>query len=471
MAKTTNIERVLHGSMLSGIVWVAVPLMLNNLIQTLYNLADAWWVGRLGPEQFAATSFVWPILFLFISIGLGVAMAGTSILSQLIGADNDEEAESYTTTIYALAFLFSVVVTVVGYMMTPRMIGWMGATGNLAKYSTEYLRILFLGMPLQFIYFSTNAVFQSQGVTVLTTVLSALSTALNMVLNPLFIFSVIPMTSIKGLGMGVAGAAWATVLSQGVLVVVGFWFLRTRSPRIRVRWSTFRWDWNKIHLLTKVGIPSMIGQSGAALGFIIMNGVITAFGTDTLAAFSLVNRVSGIAMLPAMGIGSSMTIVVGQNIGNNSFDRAKKAMNLGFLLSTVVTVILSIPVMIFSREILQFFLPLADDSPILSLALRFLVFALILNPFMAFFSVLQGFFQGTGHTKYSMFMEVVRLWGIRLPIVFVLQYLNLWTQDGIWYAMIASNFLVVVIGLAIVGSGKWRKRVIGKESIEYSFKE
>lgn len=466
MKNETVSNRILYGSLWRSILVVAIPMMLNNLIQTLYNLADALWVGRLGSEEFAATTFVWPVLFLFISIGIGISMAGTSILSQLVGAGKEEEASEYASLIYRLALVFAVVISLIGYFLTPAIISWMGAEGNFARLSTEYLQILFLGMPFQFIAFATNAVFQSQGITMLTTILSGISAALNMVMNPFFIFSTIPGTGLKGLGWGVAGAAWATVAAQAVLVVIGFWFVRRKSPSIRVHLRNVPWDKERIVLIGRIGIPSTIGQSGAAFGFIILNGIIAAFGTQTLAAFGLVNRVSGLGMLPAMGIGGAMTTVVGQNIGRGHLKRARDSLRIGFILTTLVTVVLTLPLIFFNYPILNFFLPAERSSPVMALALHFLWFALLLNPLMGFFSVLQGFFQGTGHTRYSMIMEVIRLWGIRLPMIWILQALSLWTRDGIWHAMIVSNLLVVLIGIHFYRRGKWETRVMSDELIQ-----
>ncbi len=463
MQRSTPTEKILYGSLWKSILIVALPMMLNNLIQTLYNLVDALWVGRLGPEEFAATSFVWPVLFLFISIGIGISMAGTSILSQLIGAGKNTEASEFASLIYRLSLLFALVIGALGYFTTPFIISWMGATGHFAKLSSDYLQILFLGIPFQFIAFATNAVFASQGITMLTTILSGISAVLNMVLNPIFIFHRIPGTQIPGLGGGVAGAAWATVVAQGVLVIIGMLFVYKQSTAIRPQIRNVPWDRERIVLIGRIGIPSTIGQSGAAFGFVIMNGIIAAFGTNTLAAFGLVNRVSGLGMLPAMGIGAAMTTVVGQNIGRGHMDRARSSLRIGFVMTTLVTLGLTIPIYLYSYPIFNFFMPADRNSPVMALALHFLMFALILNPLMGFFSALQGFFQGTGHTRYSMVMEVIRLWGIRLPMIWILQWLQMWNQDGIWHAMIVSNLLVVVLGLVFYQKGKWEKRVLSDE--------
>lgn len=460
MKQSKNIERILTGNLWKGILLISLPLMLNNLIQQLYNLSDALWVGRLGSVPFAATSFVWPVLFLFVSMGMGITMAGTSILAQFVGAQDTERSEQYATLILWIAGIFAVTISLIAYLITPFAIRWMGATGEFATLSIVYLRILFIGMPLQFMYFAINGIFQAQGVTVIGMLLSALSTGLNMILNPFFIFSTIPGTSIGGLGLGIAGAAWATVASQGILLLVIATLIRKRSPAIQVRWLPVRWDAAKVRKIFQLGIPSIIGQSGAAFGFVVLNGMIAAFGTDTIAAYGLVNRVSGLAMLPAMGIGSAMNAIVGQNIGNGRLDRAKQSLRIGFVLATTITIAGSLPILLGDRALMTFFLPLEEGSTVLSLALHFLRYALVINPFMGYFSVLQGFFQGTGHTRYSMMMEVARLWVIRIPFILLLQYAGVWQPDGIWWAMLVSNVLVIFIGLAFYKKGRWKESIL-----------
>lgn len=200
-------ELILNGNMYKVILTLSLPIMLNNFIQTLYNLADGVWVSKLGSVQFAATSFVWPVLFLFISIGIGISIAGTSILSQFVGASEYEEANKYANQLIVMSLIFSICFAVLGYILTPYIIKLMGGTGDLAEYSNIYLRISFLGFPFVFSFFVFNSIMNSQGNTLTPTILSAISAIVNVVLDPIFIFN---------LNMGIAGAAIATVLSQEI---------------------------------------------------------------------------------------------------------------------------------------------------------------------------------------------------------------------------------------------------------------
>ncbi len=145
-------DMILNGNMYKTLILLSIPIMINNLIQTLYNLADGIWVSKLGSVQFAATSFVWPVNFLFISIGFGLSIAGTSILSQLLGGDKYEDANEYAEQIIVLSMITSVIFAIIGYIVSPFIIGLMGARGDLAKYSNIYLRITFLDMPFMFLF-------------------------------------------------------------------------------------------------------------------------------------------------------------------------------------------------------------------------------------------------------------------------------------------------------------------------------
>ena len=154
---------ILQGSMYKVIITLAAPIMLSNLIQTLYSLIDGIWVSKLGSIQFAAISFVWPVMFLFISIGIGLFIAGTSILSQFIGASKYNKASQYASQLIAIAVVCAICFSFVGYLTSPIIINLMGAKGDLAHYSEIFLRITFLDMPFTFLFFCFNAIMSSQG--------------------------------------------------------------------------------------------------------------------------------------------------------------------------------------------------------------------------------------------------------------------------------------------------------------------
>ena len=146
-------ELILNGNIYRAIAVISIPIILNNFIQQLYSLADAFWLGKLGTAEFAATSFTWPVIFLFNSIGIGLSIAAISLISQLIGLDNVKLAQKYNDTIINISLYFSLIFMVVGYFTAEAIVTMMGATGDLHIFSVEYLKYSYFGIPFIFLYF------------------------------------------------------------------------------------------------------------------------------------------------------------------------------------------------------------------------------------------------------------------------------------------------------------------------------
>jgi len=446
---------ILNGNMYRVLITLSIPIMINNLIQTLYNLADGVWVSKISSVHFAATAFVWPVNFLFISLGAGVSIAGTSLLSQLIGASDFEEANKYASHIVAISLISSVLFAIVGYLITPIVVYFMGATGDLAEYSNIYLKITFLDLPFMFLFFNYNSIMNSQGNTVAPMILGGISALLNVILDPIFIFT---------LNMGIAGAAYATLLSRALLAICGLYFLMRPSSIIKPTLKNFKFD-KKINIkILKVALPSSIGQSGAALGFIVLNSFIASYGTATMAAFGMVNRISALIMQPGMGIGAALTAIVGQNLGSNQIKRVKEAFNKAIYLTVGFSTIGSIALILFDNSIINFFIQSKDDLSVISQGIVYLWYVSISMPLMGIFSVFQGVFQGSGHTKYSMSMEIGRLWFVRLPMILLFKYFTNIGPSGIWFSMSFSNFIVCLYGYWLYKNGNWQERILDQKN-------
>ena len=205
--KGSKKELILNGNMYKVLLTLSVPIMINSIIQTMYNLVDGIWVSKLSSVHFAATSFVFPVNFLFIALGIGMSVAGTSILSQLIGGEDEEEAKRYSAQLIVISLILSVVFSIVGFILSPLIIRAMGGTGDILNYGNIYLRITFLELPFIFLFFNINSMKNALGDTVTPTILSGVSALINIVLDPIFIFT---------FNWGIAGAAWATFVSRAL---------------------------------------------------------------------------------------------------------------------------------------------------------------------------------------------------------------------------------------------------------------
>lgn len=451
MGNRNKKDMMLNGEIYRTLIILSLPIMVNNLIQTLYNLADGIWVSKLGSVQFASTSFVWPVNFLFISIGFGLSIASTSILSQLIGADKYEDANKYANQIIVISMITSVVFAAIGYIISPFVIRLMGATGDLARYSNIYLRITFLDIPFMFLFFNINSIMTAQGNTLTPTILSGISAILNVVLDPIFIFT---------FDMGIAGAAYATLLSKVLLALAGIIVLLRSDTFIRPSIKGFKFDKSKINRIINVALPSSIGQSGSALGFIVLNGFIASYGTSTMAAYGMVNRITSLVMQPAGGIGAALTSIVGQNMGADQMDRVKEAFRKALNFAVTIGVVGCIIMLWKDKEIINFFMQSKDDMEVINQGITYLRYSALFTPLMGIFNILQGLFQGSGHTKYSMSMEIGRLWFVRLPMILIFKHFTNIGPTGIWISMSVSNLIVCIYGFLIYRKGNWEENVL-----------
>lgn len=452
-------ELILHGNIYKIIAIMSVPIILNNFIQQLYSLADAFWLGKLGTAEFASTSFTWPVVFLFNAIGIGLSIASISLISQLLGKQNFDLAQKYSDTLFNISFLFSIVFMILGYLTSESIVNLMGATGDLAKYSIIYLKYSYFGIPFIFLYYIYSSTLTAQGKNTIPTVISTSCVVLNMILNPIFIFDVIPGTSIHGLNLGVKGAALATVLTQGIMCVIGLTHLKFNRNKIKLNFKSLffvKWEKSILNKIYTIALPSVVGQIGSSIGFIIMNSFIQSYGTETVAAYGMVNRISGLLNIPPGGVGSAITSIIGQNIGNNNIPRVKETFKKASKVVISMSIVISIVCYFYMYELLSFFINAPRDSKLMIEANSYMFYTLITLTVLNMFFIYQGLFQGSGNSKYSMIIDMVRLWIIRIPLLFIFKYFTNLESTGVWIAMSISNVLVVMIAHYIYSQGKWQ---------------
>ncbi|MDO5725834.1 MAG: MATE family efflux transporter [Tissierellia bacterium] len=450
-------QLILEGKMPKLIFTLAFPIMINNLIQTLYNLGDSMWVGRLGEIEFAATSFVWPVIYVFISLGIGLGIAGNSLISRAIGADNLKAANNYANHLMRISLIAGIALAVIGFSLTKYIVQFMGATDELYKFSVDYLKMSFLGVPFIFLFHVINAVLISQGYTIISMIINGTSAMINLLLDPIFIFETVPILEISGLNLGIKGAAMATVVSQFLSMFVGFLVVGlTKISDIKFSIRNFKFSKKVAKRVFMTATPSAIGMSGSAFGFIIMLSFIASYGTKTLAAFGMINRITDLASMPAMGIGNSLTTIVGQNLGANKPKRVKNAFSTGMKISLAMTMTIGSLLFYFKQDVFKIFLPNAD-AEMLFQAVAYMKHSLVIIPAVGIFNILQGTFQGSGRTDISMLMDIVRLWGFRIPIVLILRALN-FDSKAVWISMSLSNVFVAAMGYYIYKTKNWLKR-------------
>ncbi|PMC59411.1 MATE family efflux transporter [Finegoldia magna] len=452
--KKSNIEFITNGNITDVIFKLSIPLMISNLIKTLYGITDGIYVARISSEDYAATSFTWPVLYLFIAVGLGVSVAATSLMSQRLGARKLKDCSIYAVHTLILTTVLGVIFSILGVITAPFIVRWMGATGSFEYKSYIFLAINSVGLLFDMIFFGYQSILNSQGRTKSMTIISTISSVTNVVIDPFFIFD--NVLGIPGLNMGLAGAAWATVLSKVLLVVFAIIVVKKESE-IEVSFKNFKLDMGIIKHIFSIAIPASLGSSGEAIGFTVLNGFIQSYGTTTLAAFSMGNRLSDIFNQGAIGIGMALTSITGQNIGAGKKERSKDIFKRANIIITFFSLASAIIILLFKDQLLSIFIKDRSDIELWRQASEYMYFSAIITFFMGYFSAINGFFQGVGKTKLTMYLSLARLWVLRLPLIMILKSLTDLGSTGIWISMLVSNALTVIVGFIIYKRGRWER--------------
>jgi len=426
--------------------------MLANLFQTLYNFFDRKWLANYGTVEIAATQLSWPLIFLVISLGTGLTIAGTALVAQYTGAKREEDANLAAGQVLAFSAVLAVVLGSIGFVIGPMIIRLMGADPALAAAATTYVRIILAGAPIMFSTFIVTALLNGVGDTVTPMILMGVSVAVNIAADPFLIFGWGPFPE-----MGIAGAAVATVCSRGLVTLVGFYLLFSGRLGLHIR---PRHLWPRLSLLRRIvsiGGLSSIGNTGTAIGFSIMNGALARLGTVVLSAFGIGSAFISLVLMPSMGLGQATASMVGQNLGAQKPARARQCAWSGMLLSTVILATAAVVVFFMREQLLGIF---TTDPEVIAVGKDMLFVVCFAFPFMGIIEVVRGTYQGSGHTFYSMIFDLFRLWGLRVPLVFLLSFGCGLGAGGIWWAMLGSNLGTAILSLSFFLSGNWMKQVI-----------
>lgn len=457
MAKKINRELLLNGNMMQAILTLAIPVVINSFLQTMYNLTDTYWLGKLGTEELAAINLVSPVQNIVINFGTGITVAGSVLISQYLGARKDEDARSMANQIFACAMIFSVLCAFICAISTPAIVTWLGAEGDTWRYSKTYLQLVILDMPFLFLVNIYTAIHQSQGDTVRPMFLNLFGIALNMILDPLMMIV---------LGLGAAGAALATVTAKAVPAVIAFVLLHSRQWDVYLDLRKLKFEKEKLKNIAVVGLPTAIGGSTMQLGFLLMSRNVFAYGTQAMAAYGIGNKVNGLITLPSNGVGSAVATIVGQNVGAKQLERAEH----GYKLSRLISVIfLFVGGMILSRmpistAIVSIF---SDDPEVIGMAADFLSIMAFWCFTNGVYNSSMGLFQGSGHTEVTMMVDASRLWVFRFATLYICEA---WLHMGVrsvWYSVVVSNGISAFILWVVYRTGYWkRKRGVTKEEKE-----
>ena len=444
--------RLLSGSIPGALLRLSLPVLVTILLQTLYNMADAFWLGKLGREALPAPGISFPILFFFISFGAGFSVAGTALVSQYTGSGQADKANLAAGQTLFYMVLGAGIISLVGEMLAIPILRLMRTPDDVFLNACTYLRIIFAGIPFMALSFIYGGVMRGVGNAVTPMLVDLGANMLNILLDPFLIFGWGPFPR-----MEVAGAATITVFSRILASLACMILLVSGRRGLKVRWAQLRPRRAYLRRILRIGMPAAVGQSGASLGFMVTQGLVNSFGSVVVSAFTVAVRAIQVLNVPAMGLSAGATALIGQNLGANQIRRAEKTIwwAVGMV---AVTLALGCSLLVFySQPIIRLFI---DDPQVVA---QGVVLFRIVSSSVFFFGIIVvifGAFQGAGKTSPVMVLSIGRLWLLRIPIAYVLSFTLGWGSLGIWWGMFFSNVVTSIAGLIWFSRGTWKQKVI-----------
>lgn len=450
MNKTEKRDLILNGNLMTVILTLAVPIVINSFIQTMYNLTDTYWLGKLGTDHMSAITIVTPIQNIILNFGMGITTAGSILISQYLGAKEDQQANIMARHIYLCSVIFSVACALVCFFCTPAIVAWLGAKDDVFTFACTYLRIVILDMPLLFTINMFTAVYQSQGDTVRPMLLNLLGVIINMILDPLLMVT---------FDMGVSGAAIATLTAKIPCAAIALWVLTRKNRLIFLTYRDFHFQKEKLLSILRVGLPTAIGGSTMQFGFLLMSRNVLKYGSIAVAAYGIGNKINGLITLPSTAMGSATATIVGQNVGASQKDRAEKGYKLSMYISVVFLLvsgfILSRPFI--ARSIVSIF---SKEAEVIYHATNFLSLMAMCCWTNGIHNATTGLFQGSGHTMITMANDAARLWVFRFLTLYICESVLLMGVESIWWSVVVSNAISAFILYVLYRLKIWKKDVV-----------
>ena len=454
-----------------GIGWplfyLSLPIVVTNLLQVGYNLADTFWLGQYSTEALAAISFGFPMIFLLIALGMGISVAGSVLVAQHIGAGEEAEAEyaASQTVIYGL--VASAILGAVGYAAVGPFITFLGASPEVQPLAAGYMRVISAGLPFMFGFFVFIALMRGYGDTVTPMLVMFGSVVLNIAIDPILIFGfennpLFGMVGLRGVetslfaatgytGSGIEGAAIATVFSRALAFLVGIAVMIQGVRGVRIRVRQMRPDPVYLRRLLDIGVPASIEGTGRALSVNLLLIVVGMFPTTVVAAYGIGVRIFSVIFLPAIAVARGVETMTGQNIGAEKPDRAGSAADFAATVTFLVLSGLGVVAFVFTQPVVAVF---TNDPEVVRVGVEFLRWVAPSFGFIGVMRAYTGSFRGAGKTLVAATISIAMLGIIRIPVAYVAS-LTL-GETGIWVAFPVSNAAGALIAYAWYRRGTWQ---------------
>ncbi|MDT3437722.1 MATE family efflux transporter [Haloarcula sp. 1CSR25-25] len=450
------------GSIGKPLFFLSMPIVVTNLFQTAYNLADTFWLGQYSTDALAAISFAFPMVFLLISLGMGISVAGSVLVAQFTGADEEREAQYAASQTVMFAVIVSLILGVMGYFGVATFLGLLGASQDVLPLATRYMEVISVGLPFMFGFLVFVALMRGYGDTITPMLVMFGSVVINIIIDPFLIFGWTVVENAPLVGtlsfpeLGIEGAAIATVFSRALALFVGLAIMFRGNRGVQINLRDMIPDLSYLRRLIRIGLPASIEGTGRALSMNLLLIIVAIFPDTVVAAYGIGTRVFSVAFLPALAVARGVETMTGQNMGANKPARAEKATQLAAKVLFGILTVAGIVAFLFPEPIVSMFVGTdqANAAQVVDIGAQFIRYVALTFGFMGIMRAYTGSFRGAGKTLTAAAISVLTLGVVRFPIAWITA--GPLGESGIWLSFAISNVVGAVIAYAWYQRGTWR---------------
>lgn len=444
-------KKILEGNLSGLLIKFAGPGILGLLAGFLYVIVDTIFVGRgVGPLAITALSITLPVMLAMMAVGLMIGTGSASIISRALGKMNIKRAVNTMGNGVVINILLNAVFIALGYVFMDKLLIFFGASPETLPLAREYLVVVLPGFLLLSFLIATNDFVRAEGKPRAAMYFIATGSFLNIVIDPIFIF---------GLGMGIKGAAVATIISQSISTVLILYFYMSGRSIYKFNLSMFKINFKIIKEILIIGCPNLFMMTIASVVILIFNRSLRLYGNDLhIAILGIAYRIIGLIQIPIIGISQSFATISSFNYGAKLYKRVKKVLGIAILWTTLISFVAFIPMMFFPRYFLGIF---SDDFLLINTGIVPVRILIIFFPFVGMHMVSASFFQSLGKAAQSLIIITTKQFLFLIPAIYILP--NFFGLSGVWMAMPVADFLSITIAGILIF---YEFRIFNKEASE-----
>src|ERR1700738_1661413 len=440
------------GSLNRAILLLAVPMVLEMVLESLFAVVDVFWVGRLGANAVATVGLTESMLSLVFAVAIGLSLSTSAMVARRIGERDSTGAAVAAVQAIALGLMVSIVIGVPCLLLAPRLLRWMGAPAEIIAVGSGYTRIWLGGSGVVLLLFLNNAIFRGAGDAAIAMRLLWVSNIINLFLDPCLIFGLGPFPR-----LGVTGAAWATLTGRSIGVAYQFHRLLRGTERIRIFANQIRLRLDVLWRLLRVSLTGMLQFAIAHTSWIGLVRIVSIFGAAALAGYTIAIRVVIFAILPSWGLSNAAATLVGQNLGAKQPERAEAAVWRTGLYNMLFLGSLGVFFVLFAEPIIRLFTHDPAVVPLGAACLRIVSYG---NLGYAYFMVMMQAFNGAGDTITPTIVNFFGFWLFEIPLAYWLAIPLKMRSNGAFIAIAVAEGTMALASAILFRQGRWKRQKI-----------